>query len=144
MAGKSKPAVGARAHATDVDELSAATKALADAAQALATSAAGLAKAVHEPQTSGPGEATSPTERASMNEPTKPEQPNAAEKSHTSQQSAPQDVERQRFYERLEQAGQLVDVAEDTDLSTLPPHVTHIRRPDGSVKRIGFSSSYAP
>ena len=52
-----------------------------------------------------------------------------------------QDSEKQNYYERLEQAGQLVDVAEDTDLSRLPPHVTHIRRPDGTIKRIGFSSS---
>jgi len=27
------------------------------------------------------------------------------------------------------------------DLSTLPPHITHIRHPDGTIERIGFSSS---
>ena len=44
-----------------------------------------------------------------------------------------------RFYERLEQTGQLVDVDEKIDLSTLPSRVTHVRFPDGTVKRIGFS-----
>jgi hypothetical protein len=54
---------------------------------------------------------------------------------------APQqdDKQAQRFYERLEQAGQLVDVDETTDLSTLPSRVTHVRFPNGIVKRIQFS-----
>jgi hypothetical protein len=46
-----------------------------------------------------------------------------------------------RFYERLEQTGQLMDVDEKTDLSTLPSRVTHVRRADGSIHRIGFSAS---
>jgi len=45
------------------------------------------------------------------------------------------------FYKRLEQTGQLVDVEADTDLARLPPSVTHIRKPDGTVERIGFSES---
>jgi hypothetical protein len=45
------------------------------------------------------------------------------------------------FYERLEQAGQLVDVDPSTDIAALPPYVTHIRYPDGTVERIGFSAA---
>jgi hypothetical protein len=52
-----------------------------------------------------------------------------------------EDDEARLFYDRLEQAGQLVDVHADTDLAALSPRVTHIRHPDGSVERIGFSSS---
>jgi hypothetical protein len=43
------------------------------------------------------------------------------------------------FYERLEQLGQLVDVDANTDLATLPPHVTHVRYPNGVVERVGFA-----
>ena len=49
------------------------------------------------------------------------------------------DVDARLFYERLAQSGQLVDVAENADLSALPPHVTHVRRPDGTIERIGFA-----
>jgi hypothetical protein len=49
------------------------------------------------------------------------------------------DKQAERFYERLEQAGQLVDVDETTDLSILPSRVTHVRFPNGVVKRIQFS-----
>jgi hypothetical protein len=42
------------------------------------------------------------------------------------------------FYKRLEELGQLVDVDADTDLASLPPHVTHVRHPNGVVERIGF------
>ena len=45
------------------------------------------------------------------------------------------------FYKRLEQAGQLVDVEADANVLALPPHVTHVRYPDGTVKRIRFTSS---
>jgi hypothetical protein len=54
--------------------------------------------------------------------------------------SAAQDESR-LFYERLEQVGQLVNVGADTDVSALPAHVTHIRYPDGTVKRIRFATS---
>jgi hypothetical protein len=50
-----------------------------------------------------------------------------------------QDITAQRFYEQLEQAGQIVDVDENTDLASLPPRITHIRHPDGSIERLGFS-----
>ena len=43
------------------------------------------------------------------------------------------------FYEQLEQSGQLIDLDPDTDIATLPPHITHVRYPDGTVKRIGFN-----
>jgi hypothetical protein len=43
------------------------------------------------------------------------------------------------FYEQLEQSGQLIDLEPDTDIATLPPHITHVRYPDGTVKRIGFN-----
>jgi hypothetical protein len=55
--------------------------------------------------------------------------------------AAEQAEEARRFYERLEQAGQLVDVDADADLRALPPHVTHVRYPDGTVKRIRFTAS---
>lgn len=45
------------------------------------------------------------------------------------------------LFARQEQIGNLVDVDASTDLSKLPPHITHIRHPDGSIERIGFDSS---
>jgi hypothetical protein len=45
------------------------------------------------------------------------------------------------FYERLEQAGQLVNVGDNADVSALPAHVTHIRYSNGTVKRIRFATS---
>ena len=53
--------------------------------------------------------------------------------------TADEEAEARLFYERLEQTGRLVDVSNDTDLATLDPRVTHIRRPDGTVERIGFA-----
>jgi allantoicase len=55
--------------------------------------------------------------------------------------AAEQAEEARRFYENLEQAGELVDVEAHTDLSALPPRVTHVRYPDGTVKRIRFTGS---
>jgi hypothetical protein len=46
----------------------------------------------------------------------------------------------EEYYERLEQRGQLVDVDANTDLSALPPNVTHIRHPDGTIERIGYAA----
>jgi hypothetical protein len=63
--------------------------------------------------------------------PTPPDTPHDAEQAE----------EARRFYERLEQAGQLVDVEANADTSALPPHVTHVRYPDGTVKRIRFTAS---
>jgi hypothetical protein len=60
---------------------------------------------------------------------------------HEEPAAAEQAEEARRFYERLEQAGQLVDVDADADLRALPPHVTHVRYPDGTVKRIRFTAS---
>ncbi|MDY3561784.1 hypothetical protein R5W23_003212 [Gemmata sp. JC673] len=54
------------------------------------------------------------------------------------------DAESRLFEERLEQNGQLVDVAADEDTSKLPATVTHVRYPDGTVKRIRFNSSGYP
>jgi hypothetical protein len=51
------------------------------------------------------------------------------------------DKDAQLFYERLEQTGQLVDVDANADVTTLPPRVTHVRYPDGTIERIGFSTS---
>ena len=56
-------------------------------------------------------------------------------------QQSPQDTEKSKFIQSLEQSGQLVDVAEDQDTSKLPASVTHIRYPDGTIKRIRFTSS---
>jgi len=52
----------------------------------------------------------------------------------------PTDPEARAFYEHLEQTGQLADVIDGTDISALPPRVTHVRRPDGGIERIGFSA----
>ncbi|AMV24431.1 hypothetical protein VT84_08540 [Gemmata sp. SH-PL17] len=49
------------------------------------------------------------------------------------------DEEARLFYERLEQTGQLADVKEGEDTSALPARVTHVRYPDGTVKRIRFT-----
>ncbi|MDR3638916.1 MAG: hypothetical protein P4L84_34240 [Isosphaeraceae bacterium] len=51
------------------------------------------------------------------------------------------DVEARKFVESLEQTGQLADIAKDEDTSKLPAHVTHVRYPDGTVKRIRFTGS---
>jgi hypothetical protein len=51
------------------------------------------------------------------------------------------DEEARLFQENLEKNGQLVDVSEQQDTSKLPANVTHVRYPDGTVKRIRFSSS---
>ena len=67
-----------------------------------------------------------------------PTTPNAPQDEPT---AAEQAEEARRFYENLEQAGELVDVDAHTDLSALPPHVTHVRYPDGTVKRIRFTGS---
>lgn len=48
------------------------------------------------------------------------------------------------FYERLEQTGQLVDVDRNQDLSALPAGVTHVRYPDGVVRRIRFAGPGRP
>ena len=50
-----------------------------------------------------------------------------------------QDKETRQFIETLEKTGQLVDVDEHQDTSRLPAKVTHVRYPDGTVKRIRFT-----
>jgi hypothetical protein len=52
-----------------------------------------------------------------------------------------QDEEARLFYETLEKTGQLIDVSEHVDTSKLPANVTHVRYPDGTVKRIRFTGS---
>jgi hypothetical protein len=52
-----------------------------------------------------------------------------------------QDKEARQFMETLEKTGQLVDVDEQQDTSQLPARVTHVRYPDGTVKRIRFTGS---
>lgn len=51
----------------------------------------------------------------------------------------PVETEREQYYRHLEERGALKDVGEDTDLSSLPPTVTHVRYPDGRVERLGYS-----
>ena len=51
------------------------------------------------------------------------------------------DEEARLFIQTLEQNGQLVDVGENEDTSRLPARVTHVRYPDGTIKRIRFTSS---
>jgi hypothetical protein len=50
-----------------------------------------------------------------------------------------QDKQARLFIETLEKTGQLVDVHEQQDTSQLPARVTHVRYPDGTVKRIRFT-----
>jgi hypothetical protein len=52
-----------------------------------------------------------------------------------------QDEEARLFYESLEKTGQLIDIGGHEDTSKLPARVTHVRYPDGTVKRIRFTSS---
>ncbi len=118
-------------------DLSSAVKALHEAAQSLAATAdqmAQMMKQMADP-CSGTGHAqdsaAAPSSAAEMaRNPLSSNGPT----SHTAEEA-------KRFYERLEQTGQLADVDDKTDLSALPPRVTHIRRPDGSIQRLGFSAS---
>jgi hypothetical protein len=50
-----------------------------------------------------------------------------------------QDKEARLFIETLKKTGQLVDVDQQQDMSQLPARVTHVRYPDGTVKRIRFT-----
>ena len=49
-----------------------------------------------------------------------------------------EEAARRLFYETLEANGQLIDVDANTDIEALPPHVTWVRYPDGTVERRGF------
>jgi hypothetical protein len=51
-----------------------------------------------------------------------------------------QDEEARKFYETLKANDQVRDVGEQEDTSQLPKHVTHVRYPDGTIKRIRFTS----
>jgi hypothetical protein len=57
---------------------------------------------------------------------------------HPEQQSGC-DPDTRLYYDRLEQSGQLQDVTDEDDLSHLDPRVTHVRWPDGTIERIGYS-----
>lgn len=46
------------------------------------------------------------------------------------------DEDARLFYENLERNGQLVNVDFDTNTSALPAKVSHVRYPDGKIKRI--------
>jgi hypothetical protein len=49
------------------------------------------------------------------------------------------DPERELYHEHLRARGALADVTEDADLASLPPSVTHVRYPDGRVRRVGYN-----
>jgi hypothetical protein len=71
--------------------------------------------------------------------------PPNSEAPHDEPTSAAQDEDARLFYERLERVGQLVNVEANADVSALPAHVTHVRYPDGTIKRIRFTASpYRP
>jgi hypothetical protein len=57
-----------------------------------------------------------------------------------SSQRSPEE-EARRFHETLERTGQLIEVGENEDTSKLPARITHVRYPDGTVKRIRFTSA---
>lgn len=69
----------------------------------------------------------------------KPQDDEASRPDARDTSSAEAEDEARLFYERLEQTGRLVDVNDATDLATLDPRVTHVRYPDGTVKRIGYA-----
>jgi hypothetical protein len=52
-----------------------------------------------------------------------------------------QGEEARKFYETLKKNEQIVDVGEHEDTSKLPARVTHVRYPDGTIKRIRFTGS---
>lgn len=58
---------------------------------------------------------------------------------NASKPQSEQDEETRHFIQTLETTGQLVDVDEHADTSRLPTRVTHVRYPDGTVKRIRFT-----
>jgi allantoicase len=58
---------------------------------------------------------------------------------NASKPQSEQDEETRQFIETLRKTGQLVDVDEHADTSRLPAQVTHVRYPDGTVKRIRFT-----
>ena len=62
-------------------------------------------------------------------------------KSSRDETTSAEQAEAAQFYKQLEENGQLVAVDGNTDVSALPPKVTHVRYPDGTVKRIRFTAS---
>lgn len=124
-------------------DLSTAVKALHEAAQSLAATATQMAHMMQQMAAQGSG--TGNVQGAAAAPSAEPSSPAAnaagAEELSSNGSASKKTEETKRFYERLEQTGQLADVDEKTDLSALPPHVTHIRRPDGSIERLGFSIS---
>jgi len=56
----------------------------------------------------------------------------------TSQSNNYQEAEK-LFYEGKEQRGELIDVEFGTDLASLPPNITHVRYPDGTIIHLGYS-----
>ncbi len=66
----------------------------------------------------------------------------ATEPGHTSTPApspAADDEQAQRYYRDKEHRGEIADVDDTTDVASLPPEVTHVRYPDGRVRRLGFS-----
>jgi hypothetical protein len=49
--------------------------------------------------------------------------------------------EAQQFYQTLKANDQIRDVGPNEDTTRLPNHVTHVRYPDGTIRRIRFASS---
>jgi hypothetical protein len=118
-------------------DLSGAVKALHEAAQSLAATADQMAQMMK--QMAGPSSGTGKVQGTAAAPSSAAE--NATRTLSSNGPTAITDEEAKSFYERLEQTGQLADVDEKTDLSALPPRVTHIRRSDGSIERLGFSAS---
>jgi hypothetical protein len=136
MAGKRTPDPGGGSAAGG--DLTAAIEKLNKTVQSLAAESARLRETVQPASDTGGTAAAETPSSAPANAAPPAEGPAATRVARLPNEEA------RRFYERLEQAGQLVEVGEHTDLSTLPPGVTHVRRPDGSVERIGFSASPYP
>ena len=66
--------------------------------------------------------------------------PEPAPGARPSEPDAPElDPEQELYHQHLRARGALADVTEDADLASLPPSVTHVRYPDGRVRRVGYS-----
>ena len=52
---------------------------------------------------------------------------------------AAQSSETARYHQHLQERGALVDVDDTTDLAKLPPNITHVRLPNGQIRRLGYS-----
>lgn len=66
------------------------------------------------------------------------EKPRPAQPAEASPMSV-DDSEEQIYYQRLEQTGKLAEINSEAEIRSLSPRITHVRLPDGSIRRVGYS-----